>query len=233
MQDLIKQERFEIEVLDRLKSGRFLDSLIFTGGTMLRLCYGLNRFSIDLDFWLYKEIDTRDYFRRLKEYFYRYYVIKDARGPQKIARFFGVIVENKFYTMIFEIKSKDFPRSLKIEIRKKTGKFKTDLTIAYSKYSDKQVLVRSLSLEDVMRSKIEAFLDRKEIRDVFDMEFLVKRGIEVKASKDEIKKLIDNILSLKKKDYSVKLGSILEAEDRRYYSSENFKILIMKLQEKI
>jgi predicted nucleotidyltransferase component of viral defense system len=53
MQDLIKQEQFEIEVLDRLKSGRFLDNLIFTGGTMLRLCYGLNRFSVDLDFWLY------------------------------------------------------------------------------------------------------------------------------------------------------------------------------------
>ncbi|BCB96854.1 hypothetical protein JZK55_17760 [Dissulfurispira thermophila] len=219
MQDLIRQERFEIEVLDRLRSGRFLDSLIFTGGTMLRLCYGLNRFSIDLDFYLYKEIDARDYFRRLKEYLSRYYVIKDA--------------ENKFYTMIFEIKSKDFPRSLKIEIRKKTGKFKTDLSIAYSKYADKQVLVRSLSLEEVMMSKIEAFLGRKEIRDVFDMEFLVKRGIEIKASKDEIKRLIDNILSLKKKDYSVKLGSILEAEDRRYYSSENFKILVMKLQEKI
>lgn len=32
------------------------------------------------------------------------------------------------------------------------------------------------------------------------------------GSKDKIKKLIDGILSLKKKDYSVKLGSILEAE---------------------
>ncbi|MCX7991875.1 MAG: nucleotidyl transferase AbiEii/AbiGii toxin family protein, partial [Proteobacteria bacterium] len=49
MQDLVKQEHFEIEVLDRLKSGKLLDSLIFTGGTMLRLCYGLNRFSVDLD----------------------------------------------------------------------------------------------------------------------------------------------------------------------------------------
>ncbi|MCS7164428.1 MAG: nucleotidyl transferase AbiEii/AbiGii toxin family protein [Thermodesulfovibrio sp.] len=50
MQDSVKQEQFEIEVLDRLKSGKFLDSLIFTGGTMLRLCYGLNRFSFGLDF---------------------------------------------------------------------------------------------------------------------------------------------------------------------------------------
>lgn len=62
MQDLIKQEKFEIEILDRLKSGRFLDKLVFTGETMLRLCYGLNRFSVDLDFWFYKEIDVKIYF---------------------------------------------------------------------------------------------------------------------------------------------------------------------------
>ncbi len=52
MQDLIKQEQFELEVLDRLQSGRFLDRLVFGGGTMLRLCFGLDRYSVDLDFWL-------------------------------------------------------------------------------------------------------------------------------------------------------------------------------------
>ncbi len=57
------------------------------------------------------------------------------------------------------------------------------MSIAYSRYSNTQVLVRTLSLEEVMKSKIEAFLNRKEIRDVFDIEFLVKRGIELKATK--------------------------------------------------
>jgi len=52
MRDLIAQERFELEVLDRLKRGRFLERLVFGGGTMLRLCHGLNRYSVDLDFWL-------------------------------------------------------------------------------------------------------------------------------------------------------------------------------------
>jgi len=32
------QERFELEVLDRLNSGKFLTQIIFGGGTMLRLC---------------------------------------------------------------------------------------------------------------------------------------------------------------------------------------------------
>lgn len=215
MQDLIKQEQFEIEVLDRLKSGRFLDNLIFTGGTMLRLCYGLNRFSVDLDFWLYKKIDTERYFSRLKEFFLKNYSIKDA--------------ENKFYTMLFEIKSKNYPRSLKIEIRKKIEKVKTEFSIAYSQYSDIQVFVRTPSLQEIMSSKIEAFLNRREIRDVFDIEFLLKKGIDLRASKGKLEKLLHRINSLSTKDYSVKLSSILEPEERKYYTKENFKILLMTL----
>jgi len=217
MQDLLKQERFEIEVLDRLRSGRFLESLIFTGGTMLRLCYGLNRFSVDLDFWLNKETRVEPYFKRLKEFLSKNYNVIDA--------------ENKFYTLIFEIRSKDYPRSLKIEIIKKQGKFKTDMTIAYSKYANVQVLVRSLSLDEVMKTKIEAFLSRKEIRDAFDIEFLLKRGVEIKALPEEMKKIINTIESLSKRDFSVKLGSILEAEERKYFIKENFKILKMRLKE--
>lgn len=217
MQDLIKQEQFEIEVLDRLKSGKFLDKLVFTGGTMLRLCYGLNRFSVDLDFWIYKEIDVKAYFVRLKEFLSEYYTIRDA--------------EDKFYTLLFEIKSENYPRSLKIEIRKKAERIKTDMSIAFSKYSNTQVLVRTLSLQEVMKSKIEAFLSRREIRDVFDIDFLLKRGVELEATKKELQKLLEGIKSLGKKDYAVKLGSIIDADQRKYYMKENFKILIMKIKE--
>jgi len=217
MQDLIKQEQFEMEVLERLKSGRFLDNLIFTGGTMLRLCYGLNRFSVDLDFWLYKKIDTEKYFNQLKELLSKFYSVRDA--------------ENKFHTKLFEVKSKDYPRSLKIEIRKKNEKVKTEFAIAYSQYSNTQVMVRTLSLQEMMSSKIETFLSRREIRDLFDIEILLKKGIELKASKEELKRLLDGVKSLSKKDYSIKLGSILDSEQRKYYEKENFKILIMKIKE--
>jgi len=91
--------------------------------------------------------------------------------------------------------------------------------------------VRTLSLQEMMSSKIETFLSRKEIRDLFDIEFLLKKGIELKASKEELERLLDGINSLSKKDYSVKLGSILDSEQRKYYTKENFKILIMKIKE--
>lgn len=40
-----------MEALDRLNSTRILPELIFGGDTMLRLCHGLDRYSVDLDFY--------------------------------------------------------------------------------------------------------------------------------------------------------------------------------------
>ena len=110
MQDLIKQEKFELEVLDKLNSKRLLNDLVFGGGTMLRLCFGLNRFSVDLDFWIIKDIDTDKLFNDLRDYLSGFYKLTNSA--------------NKFYTLLFEIRAKDYPGRLKIEIRKETKKLK-------------------------------------------------------------------------------------------------------------
>lgn len=211
MQDLIKQEQFEIEVLNRLNSGRFLPSLIFGGETMLRLCHGLDRFSIDLDFWLLQEKKSADLSNALKDYLAQYYTIRDAM--------------DKFYTILLELKSPHYPRSLKIEVRKEAGKFRTEQAIAYSRYSTQQVMVKTVSLSDMMASKVSAFLDRKEIRDVYDIEFLVKRGVPLNLSEQLRNMVLQQIDNLSKRDYTVKLGMLLEETQRSYYRTENFKIL--------
>jgi hypothetical protein len=76
-----------------------------------------------------------------------------------------------------------------------------------------------------MSSKIAAFLDRGEIRDVFDMEFLVKKGIRPEGEPEILKEILNGIDALSPKDYSVKLGSLLPAERRSYYQQKNFVIL--------
>jgi len=75
---------------------------------MLRLCFGLNRFSVDLDFWIVKKLDINALFEGIRQCLSEYYAVRDAK--------------DKFYTMVFEVKSKNYPRSLKIEIRKQTKK---------------------------------------------------------------------------------------------------------------
>ena len=207
----MKQERFEMEVLDRLNSIKALNHLVFVGGTMLRLCHGLNRFSVDLDFWLVKSVDKKPLFNTLKEYLGGFYMLRDWA--------------DKFHTILFEIKSKDYPRALKIEIRRQPKKIATEQSIAFSRYSDLQVLVRTITLNGMMKAKAEALLDRKEIRDAFDMEFLVKKGVELDVFGKDKENILKVIESFNRNDYAVKLGSILDKEQRSYYTKENFKIL--------
>ena len=66
--------------------------------------------------------------------------------------------------------------------------------------------MKAVSLSDMMESKLEAFLDRKEIRDVFDMEFLLKRGVPLDASVDTLREVLRLIDALPRRDYTVKLS---------------------------
>lgn len=63
------------------------------------------------------------------------------------------------------------------------------------------------------------------------MEFLIKKGVEPDAPRNRLRKVLKGIDSLKKSDYTVKLGSILPAEKRQYYLQENFKILKQALRD--
>lgn len=218
MQDLIKQEQFELEVLDRLNSGRFLDRLAFGGGTMLRLCHGLDRYSVDLDFWLLNKAGKDGlsngygaWFAGLQQYLSGFYEIRDAA--------------DQFYSLVVELKSPDYPRSLKLEIRKGVNIANTERAIAYSRYSSLQVYVRTIPLQEMMTSKAAAFLERKEIRDAYDLEFLVKKGIKADLSREKTDQILAVIAALTRQDYNVKLCSLLEAEQRPYYRQNNFSIL--------
>lgn len=214
MQDLVKQEQFELEVLDRLNTCRVLPRLIFGGGTMLRLCYGLNRFSVDLDFWLRAGEDPGVVYNSLREGLSSYTVTDAA---------------DKFHTILFELRTRRYPRALKIEIRKEHQKVSVEQAIAFSRFSQTQVRVNTVSLPDMMNAKLEALVNRKEIRDAFDLEFLLKKGIQPLKS-GYYKNAAAVIRSFTKNDYRVKLGSLLEADDRQYYMQENFKQLLAFLK---
>lgn len=219
MQDLIAQEQFEMEVLDRLNSMRFLRALIFGGGTMLRLCHGLDRYSVDLDFWLNDPSLAENLFADIKLYLTRFYTLRDAAS--------------KHFSLLFELGSTSYAQHLKIEIRKNPGRPETETAIAYSPHSNRQVLVRVMTLNQMMLLKILALLDRGEIRDAYDIEFMVKRGIPLQAKTEVLEKIRQRINRFTKVDYSSKLGSLLEPEKRAYYREQNFRILKTAIQDRI
>ena len=215
--DILRQhEVFEIEVLEKMNGAKMLEPLVFGGGSMLRLCYELKRYSVDLDFWFVKNISKNDFFERSRKAFEKDYEITDE--------------QMKHYTILFELRSAQYPRRLKIEIRREWKECDYQQTIAFSRFSTKQVVLKAHTLDQTMKNKIEAFLDRGEIRDCFDIEFMLRRGIEI-PFKDERQSIafLEKLSRLKDKDFKVKLGSILEDDVREYYATHRFSFL----QEKV
>jgi predicted nucleotidyltransferase component of viral defense system len=204
-------EKFEIEVLERLNSRKLLDPLVFGGGTMLRLCYDLNRYSADLDFWFVKKTDVPKFHNKMKTFLNSVYTVSDAHS--------------KRFSLVYEFRSSDYPRQLKIEIRKGVKECKWKEVIAFSRGSHVQVSVKAMTLEQMMRNKIEAFLGRGEIRDCFDIEFILRKGVPIKASRKELEEMRDGIGQFKARDYSVILGSLLEKETREFYKKNRFEYL--------
>lgn len=216
MDIFVRHEIFEIEVLEKLKNSRLIEPLVFGGGTMLRLCYELKRYSVDLDFWFIKKIPVKNYFKKFSNILEMEYEITDARI--------------KHYTLLFEIRSGNYPKRLKIEIRKEMKDCDFLERIAYSTYSNKQVIVRTHTLEQTMKNKINALLDRGEIRDGFDIEFLLRKGISLPELKaEQLSRLKERVNGFKVKDFKVKLGSILESDVRKYYIENRFNYLLEKI----
>ena len=215
--DIFSQhEVFEIEVLDRMNSSKLLEPLVFGGGTMLRLCHELGRYSVDLDFWFIKKTPQQKYFDRILKALGKSYEITDA--------------EIKYYTLLIELRSSEFPKRLKIEIRKELKDCDYQEKIAFSKSSTKQVLLKAHTLEQTIKNKIQAFLDREEIRDCFDIEFLLRRGIDLPVEdREKCVELQKKIVHFKEVDFKVKLGSILEKDIRDYYVENRFSFLEEKL----
>jgi hypothetical protein len=135
--------------------------------------------------------------------------------------------------LLYEIKSPTVNRSLKIEIRKDQQKFEWERKIAFSKFSNKQVLVKGLTLKQMMNNKIEALISRKIIRDSFDIEFLIMRGVSLNADKDKLKNALTIINNFKEQDYKVALGSILEEKERKFYIENRFRLLKEEIMKEL
>lgn len=206
---------FEIEVLERLKSAKLLDGLVFGGGTMLRLCYGLNRYSTDLDFWFVRKVEARNYLSKVRDHLSKDFEVTD----------FAV----KYYSALLELRSPRYPKRLKIEIRKSGGKGDFQERIAFSQYDNRQVVLRVFTLEEIMKRKINAALERKDIRDFFDLEFLLRKGIKLVLRKGNKDQLLRIIRSFKARDFKVSLGSLLEPDMRQYYVKNGFGFLESRL----
>ena len=219
MDDLIRHELFEVGVLDRLKRAGLLERLIFGGGTMLRLCHDMQRYSVDLDFWLRPGARSDVYYRRLHHALTQAFEVTDSH--------------RKFFTLLFELRAPGYPRRLKLEIRRRMPRCDTEETIAFSSHGTTQVLVTGMTLAQMMRNKVAALLARREIRDAFDLEFLLRRGVAIEASVAQLRRMAQVLQGFRPQDYRVTLGSLLEPITRAYYQTHQFTYLAERIQARL
>jgi predicted nucleotidyltransferase component of viral defense system len=213
---LAAHEAFEMAVLQWLRAKSLLRPLVFGGGSMLRLCHELPRYSLDMDFWFFKEVGLEEFYEQLGDSIRHEYDVTD--------------MQNKFYSILVELRRKPRSPRLKIEIRKTQAPAgSTEEKIAFSPHFSTQVLVRGFTLDQMWRNKVLALADRGEIRDAFDLEFLARRGVALDLNPEERRTIIKRLRGFKKKDFDVKLGSVLLPELRDYYRHNRFAYLEEKL----
>lgn len=201
----------------------------FKGGTAAYLFYGLNRFSVDLDFDLI-DIEKEDYvFERIKNILEHYGTLKEAKKK----RF------NLFYILAYEDKNPG-AQNVKVEInRREFG----------SKYAVKSHLGISMKVmvrEDMFAHKLCAMYERinKTNRDIFDVWYFLqnewpvnKKIVEDRTGmsfKKFLQKCIDLLEKMTDQDILAGMGELLDAKQKDWarakLRTETLFLLKLKLE---
>ncbi|KFI41915.1 nucleotidyl transferase AbiEii/AbiGii toxin family protein [Bifidobacterium biavatii] len=187
MVSTIEKELLHYEILDSLDSSGLLEGLVFQGGTSLRLCYGAERYSEDLDFSGGKGFDAGS-LAELKECVEqavgdRYHVDAAVKPPKKTS---GLV---SAWTVIVDTTPdrSDIPRQrIKIEVASIDAHDPgyRPLIVNYDRLPDTyaDVMLNVESREEILADKIEAFVcsDHTRFRDLWDLAWLSKQpGIDM------------------------------------------------------
>ena len=161
----------------------FFPNAVLHGGTAIWRCYDGNRFSEDVDAYI-------------------------PNNPPKIDAFFNALekngfkikrdkkTENSLYSLL------EFNRTdVRFEalFRAKKGSLKE-----YETADGNFITIYTLTPEELIKEKIDAYLKRLKVRDVYDVFFLLRHIKDIKEASNDIKRLIrDYRMPLDEKELKV------------------------------
>ena len=173
---------------------KYTDNFVFKGGTCLRICFGLQRASEDLDFSTDLHMDKiKDIVDKCFKDFvllnikYKLYSEKEFKGNLRIeTRFEGPLFTGKPHST----------NTLKIDFNK--GKIKYKVTKVIPKlFSDVPLFTLVVMDEkEILAEKIRSLINRSEPRDMYDIWMLLNKNVEID------KKLLFDKLKEEKSDIS-------------------------------
>ncbi|MGC8676285.1 MAG: nucleotidyl transferase AbiEii/AbiGii toxin family protein [Candidatus Micrarchaeia archaeon] len=179
-QKLGRQEYIDVANLQDL----FVDSLyafdkdaVLHGGTAIWRCYGGNRFSYDLDFYITSKEEAERIRNRLT-----WELQKRGANLDKLAaidRFVYATVSNSAV-------------KLKAEMKYETKRLKP-IVKEYERADGTLLSVLTLSPEQLILEKIAAYESRRYVRDLYDIYHLLHYVTSEREVKSELKRFLDEI----------------------------------------
>ncbi len=182
------------------------EDIVFKGGTALRLVHKSNRYSEDLDFNSYTdrtENVLKNTVKRLEDFGIEGEVKDEYTHEWSYS--FRLVYKGPLYVTGEKGKGGiDIEVSLREETIEKETKF---LSSQYEDIND--FLITVLDIKDITAEKVRALMVRKKPRDLYDLWFLINKGIYIR------KKLIDQKLRMYDREFRLQefKEAIQEVED--------------------
>ena len=218
--DNVVREYFQQLFLSRLYQEKGSDSLLFKGGTALRIIWQSPRFSEDLDFTgvniTIKKIET---------------LMEGALTKIEMEGVQTEIVESKKtsggYLAIFQFATSEYKSRIQVEVSLRNGKkalgtatlVQSDLVMSYT--------LIHLKEEQLVAEKIQACLTRGKARDFYDLYFILRSRMAFKVAFIQDKQLKAKILD------AVKSGKLNFKRELKAFLPVNQHMIIKGFPEKL
>lgn len=196
---LYQQEKDYLLKLFLFNYYKRFEGAVFKGGTCIRYLFGLNRFSEDLDFNL--KIRPKKFREQVEKTLNEIRMIGINIIFRKKEMFKDAFTcEMNFEGPLF----KGVRRSMnkfRIDAGKRTGivlKPKWQLITSEYPETPKNFLILTMDEKEILAEKIASLFTRVKGRDLYDVWFLLKRGVKID------KKLVKKKFGLKKRDFPSK-----------------------------
>lgn len=169
---IIAREFVQISFLKELYAESFSKKIFFKGGTAIRLLFGGQRFSEDLDFTVM--LDEKEFLHKIMLFFKKLeklYPFNFKERKTLTGKTFLLAADIPFLKNNIFVKL-DF--SLRENVLQPTKNIlETDYPVIM------QSFIHSLSLDEILAEKIRAVLKRKKHRDLYDLWILQELGAEM------------------------------------------------------
>ena len=220
MRPVIQKELLHYDILYSLDAEGLLDKLTFQGGTSLRLCYGSNRFSEDLDFVGGKNF-TRAQLEPIKHCIEHYIgqrydlevKVKEPAALKKEREYADLKIDTWQIAVVTAPAQKDVPQQrVKIEVAnidaysREPRALQVNYPFLPDGYGDTLILTETLN--EVMADKLVSLVNTigyVRNRDIWDLRWLKQQGANIRADW-----VAQKVRDYRINDYPQKLASMLE-----------------------